>query len=675
MGNGSSANGIAAGSEEAIMRFQMKREAAILTNDSTCAVAIENSVPERTAEELVDEIDQFLVKGKSSAEFYDPAFMQALSCSMRVGLTVDNQLSASRYVKDFFTDPKQIGGISVEGFAMMTGMKGNKGMFVIKAPRNPGKDSLIHEYFVAAGGTFTDSNGELKTIIGTNWLRKVCLNYSQILGAFRCGAPDIDPLSKRLRAFCSTENPASYVNYVIYEKIDGPDFAKAAATITATTFVTSMIQIAYALEIAQIYNGFTHYDLHSQNVILREANSDDPTEEVLVPYVMTEDLTVYVQSNYIPTIIDYGRCHIQSPAPAEEFAGAPTEHFGYHTSWGANYGISAVAARPYYDLYKILGFALYDMNAAQNPEFEMSWQIMKFFGFTERNQVVQWLNESRAGDLFSPSQPLQRLGFCLKAEMPEGDVCMLEETATMFNFLSFIEREYNDVWVTKVRGYPTEGIRVMECGADCTTFGESLKEMTEETNDIAPNHLAALGDFRNVMRYRNNLKERGLYFQEVYPQSTYGKKLLAEVDKINEELTAAFPTTADAYGDQIFQLGEKSKEDFSGIGYPIEFSDQAPTDPVVIAQELKSMSAYLDRMQKFASSYAEFKEFYEAGMDMTRTAGQNPSVDLKNYLEKEITPLFQAYDNSKGEIRRIVEATPVPKDYQSYKQEILVRTL
>ena len=58
----------------------------------------------------------------------------------------------------------------MEGVALMSGVKAVKNMFVIKAPRNPQVDNLIHEYFVTAAGSFTDLDGQPKTIIGCNWL-------------------------------------------------------------------------------------------------------------------------------------------------------------------------------------------------------------------------------------------------------------------------------------------------------------------------------------------------------------------------------------------------------------------------------------------------------------------------------------------------------------------------
>lgn len=672
MGNAVSAP-TGGGTEDEKMKLQMRREAAILIEDATCARDLQNTLGvefnETSATELLDQIDQFSLKHKLEHGFYDPVFLRALGCLLRLGLTIDRQLSASAYVKEFFTDQKQIGAPSVEGVALMSGVQSNKSLFVIKAPKDPSKDYLIHEYFVAAGGAFTDLDGQPKNIIGTNWLRKLCLNYAQIIAAFRCGPPEIDPLSKQLRSWCSTENPASYVSYVAYEKVDGQDMKDMAPTIDSVTFVTTIIQLAYALEIGQIYNGFTHYDLHYNNAIMR-----DMKREVLIPFVIADDLTVYIQSRYIPTIIDYGRCHIQTPSPAEEMAGAPTDHFGYYARGMESYGLFADRARPYYDIFKFLGFSLHAMAEAGNPAFEQVWVIMGFFGFKTREQVLRWLATSRNKDLFSLTEDAEKLGFCLSKQLAEGSACLPESAATMYDFLNYIEVQFNDVWKNKVFGYPMAGQEVLACGADCTDFEGAVMNMTAERASEIATGLGGMSDFRDIMRFRNNLNQRGIYFKNNFPESKYGPTLLESVDHFDEEIGKVFEITNGPYAEQIIELGEQVRAAYDRIGYPLTYSDQASTDPNAIAMELQKINGYLDRMSEFAKAYVEFKEFYEAGEDMTRISGFEPSAEMEEYLRSNINPLFQAYDNARGEIKRILERTPVPPEFAYYKQDLLVRT-
>jgi len=662
-----------ANAEDERMKLQIRREAAILVEDSTCQTTLANSTEENNPQILLDNLDQFIIQEKSSYDYYDFNFMHAISCAFRVGLVLDKQLNASKLVKEIFSDQKQIGGISVEGFALMVGEKGLKNMFVIKAPRDPRNDNLVHEYFVAVGGTIPNLKGGMTSIIGVNWLRKVCLNYSQILGAFRCGPPDIDPLSKQVRSWCDTTNKSRYVNYVIYEKIDGPDMDKLSSTITTDVFVTSMIQLAYALEIGQLYNGFTHYDLHHQNVIMRKVSKNEG-EEALIPFVLSEDLTVYISSPYIPTIIDYGRVHIQSPSPAAEMMGQPTEHFGFHASFARQYGIYADRARPYYDLYKFLGFTLYSMYQQKNPAFEEVWPIMGFFGLRTRDVVVQWLLKHRNTDLFSLIDDIEKVGFCLTKQLDDKIVCLPEKAATMFDFLQYVEAQFPTIWQSKVFGYPIEGIKVLQCGAECGDISREISELRIEAN-FTPSKINKLGDLRNLMRYRENLQHRGEYFSKTFPQSTYGPKLLREVQRLDKDLKQVFPQIDESFGTQIFEKGDEVKLAYQQIGYPLEYSIAKSYDENVIFRDMKRIEGYLDRMSEFAKKYAEFSEFYRAGEDILRVAGMGENPALKEYLATEITPLYQAYDNSRGEIRRLLENTTVTKNLQGYKQDLYVRTL
>lgn len=657
---------------EAKMLLQMRREAAILTNDGTCSQELADATREKNAQELADQIDQFFIKGKLENGFYDSEFLRSLGCILRIGLTVDKNLTAASYVKEFFTNQKQIGPNSADGVALMTGMKGNESMFVIKAPKNPQVDNLIHEYFVAAGGAFTDMTGRPRKMIGTNWLRKFCPNYAQILAAFRCGPPDVDPLTKTLRSWCNTDTPTSFVNYVVYEKVPGRDFRKHLADMSAVEYITTILQIAYALEIGQIHNGFTHYDLHYENIILRPGNLADESEEVQVPFVISDSETVYIQSKTVATLIDFGRSHVQTPAPAAEARGEPTEHFGY-------FGFESIGqfpnkARPYYDIYKILGFSLFEMQQKGNPAIEQVWPIMGFFGMRDPAAVQAFLTKG-SGEYFGLGGTPDKTAFCLSTDLEQKFVCLSEEVATMYNFIEYIQAQFPQVWNAKVFKAPMVGQKVLQCGADCASFAQSVQNMTSAGAVSSASNLAALGDLRNVITVRNNLSERGTYFAETFPSSTYGAKLTQNVQDLDNAIIQTYDQTSPALAQQILAWGDKVQKDFIAIGYPIVYNDVPSQDPAVYTQELLSLSGYLDRMQAFVKSYMELKQFYEAAEDMAHIAGQQMGADIQAYLSSEIAPLYQAYDASKGTIQHILENTPVHDEYVQFRQDLLVRTI
>jgi hypothetical protein len=667
------------------MRFQMRREAAILVGDTSCDRELRRSTSETNPEILLDSIDQFIEKHRLDDRFYDPAFLRVVGCSMKLGLVLDQQLTASKYVKDYFTDLKQIGAPSVQGIALLTGVKNNPAMFVIKAPKNPNRDNLLHEYFVAAGGAFSDLQGRPKFIIGTNWLRKVCLNYSQVLGAFRCSSPNVDPLSGQVRDWCNNDNPTSFVNYVVYEKIDGDSMAKMAPIIDATTYVTTIIQLAYALEIGQTYNGFTHYDLHYENVILRpvesskKTNSSQPPTEAMIPYVMTEELTIYVESAYVPTIIDYGNSHIQTPSPAAERMGAPTEHFGFHDAKYRSFGILPDASRPYFDLYKFLGFSLYEMYSTKNPAFEQVWPLVSFFGIKTREEVVRWLMIGRQNDmLFSLKDAIENLGFCItKVVDGVAPTCMPERAVTMYDFLSYVEITFPQIWKTKIFGVPVAGKKLLQCGAECNTFAEALTHLTEESIESLPGNLGAFNDLKSIMRYRNGLFHRGKYFSDTFPDSAYGSKLMQEVERLDEEIRAIYEVVIPNYTEQIIDWANRVIAAYDAIGFPIAYPEFLSSDPQTAGRELLAMNTYLERMQVFMKTYVEYKENYEAAEDLVFIAHSRLDPRLEEVLNTEVSPRYQAVDNARGQIRGFVERSRdvVPPQYRGLLQDVLVKTL
>lgn len=649
------------------MIMQMQREAQIIIGDQTCRADVMNSVAEINPDELVDSLDQFVVKERLTYKYYDPEFMRALSCVLKLGLTTDPQLNASRLVDSFFTGRRQIGAPSVEGVALMTGQQGLKDMFIIKAPKNPMVDNLVHEYFVAAGGTVPDGQGNMVSVVGTNWLRKQCLNYAQVIGAFRCGPPDVDPLSKKVRKWCSIGNKEAYVNYVIYEKINGPELSTLAPTMSTRSFVSTIIQLTYALQIGQMYNGFTHYDLHHENVLSRVANNGDVA---MIPFILTEDLTVYIKDTHVPTIIDYGRSHIQSPAPGQGEA----VHFGYHSNL-TQYGLYPDRARPFYDLYKIIGFLLYGMAIKDNPAFNEAWKIMGFFGFKSQEQVIAWLAEGRKpSNLFSLTDDLGSK-LCM-ARQGEGSVCIPEDNITINDFLAYVERQFPNYWRDIVYAYPVQGVKVLQCGAQCDTFGAALEDITMDTSNIPLSKLSTFESVEDLMTYRNNLQQRAKYFTERFPQSRYGDALSKEVASVDAMLIGQYETLAQRGEQDLIKTSQEAQAAFKEIGYPYKFTGEQSPDPRQNASDLVRAKSYLERMGVYARKHAKFKAVYEAVEDLVRIRGIPMPAVMTEFMEKQMNPMYQAYDNSKGELRRIVQnTTNLPPGWERAKSDIVALTL
>lgn len=196
-------------------------------------------------------------------------------------------------------------------------------------------NNLQHELFI--------------TLFCTNTLRGLVPNFSYIFGGFRCSK---DKKIKYLLCEGLTPN------------ISMKEYVK---TCKGIDFINKYLQVIYALKIAHSKYEFTHYNLHADNVLIK----DTGVPISAIPYIINEK-TEYIITDKIATLIDYSNSFIR-------YEGKP---YGVFTL--SNYGISGTSGFPMYDCYKLLGFCMYEMLEAKNMEcFNVASRIMRFFNQTE----------------------------------------------------------------------------------------------------------------------------------------------------------------------------------------------------------------------------------------------------------------------------------------------------
>jgi len=184
---------------------------------------------------------------------------------------------------------------SVHGYVVFSDFIKIKNKLVIKTPKDDDEiRNMLFEYYI--GSKFI------------NKLRNKTPNFMYTYGIFMC-----NPLIKIKKvsgkedikinvAFCNDNNKNNI--YVLFEKIDGTtlhDYIQQIKTEQGfDDVINSVIQIMLSLDIAQKEGQYSHNDLHTDNVMLR--NIDNPlTYDYLIgksKYTMN--------MNYIATIIDYG---------------------------------------------------------------------------------------------------------------------------------------------------------------------------------------------------------------------------------------------------------------------------------------------------------------------------------------------------------------------------------
>lgn len=343
---------------------QDRREAEIVTNFGVCNLNPRQKSSKKSASASSRRFDPAKLnlvafKENMDEDFYNAGLLQALSCmfdfviqTAEAPSTGEGLPAATQAIKDYITNLRRIGAESVEGVALMAGVGAVNDFVIIKAPREPQYDGLLHEFFVG--------------VVALNPLRASIPNFMYTLGGFRCGSPKLGGKDKKqVLEWCNPTSPT--VNYVIYEKIKGKGFGDMVADgIGIRDYLSYYIQVILATQMGVEEYAYTHYDLHDGNVLMREVAEN--ADYFWIPYVLAGEEKYYVKTNRVATIIDYGRVHIKH---------TDGKHYGYFGLEGS--GLLPDKARPLYDLYKLLGFSAY--TAHQGGKTALLRDLVPLFRF------------------------------------------------------------------------------------------------------------------------------------------------------------------------------------------------------------------------------------------------------------------------------------------------------
>ena len=367
-----------------------------------------------------------LAKIKDS-EFYNYDVMRAVGCAVD-GVTYglvprDGNIAALALSKDSLRNVHRIGSSSVFGDAFTADIDGVPGMLVVKAPKPDMPTDQTHELFVG--------------LAGVNDIRKLIPGLAVVLKGLRCAAPDIDPVTGKILSLCSSSNDANSVPYVVYESIfPSVSVKKFITTATVPQFHSMLAQAIFTSQTAYLEIGFTHYDLHWDNVLIRTL--EDMKGEFCIRY---QDYRTkqdrFVSSGFVVTYIDYGMSVINYNGRSMSTA----------MPYLMPYGVK-VDPNPLYDIYKLMMFcALALVKDQRNPVFVELSKIFRFFN--------------------------QQDDFVTAIDYQEDYLYALpyNGSLTLYDLLDYIEANCNvgDV----ITSSPTK--QVLEC-TSCHTFYGALKD-------------------------------------------------------------------------------------------------------------------------------------------------------------------------------------------------------
>jgi len=421
---------------QSLVNQQRNEEKKALSSMSTCP---SNFLP--GAREKLSTVDiKQLAKIKDN-QFYNVNAMLAMAClSEAVYFQAPYKtgaLSASNSIRNWFRDLRQIGAPSVDGAAMSASLKDTSGMMVIKTAKDPNNQDFIHELFV---GTVLNS------------LRSEIPNFAYVYGGFRCRPALINQDDKQVVSWC-TDQPSDSdinVNYVLYENVfPSVDARSAMSNISRMGFLSMMVQICLATQRAYELHQYTHYDLHSENVLLR-----DPKDAMNQKYGTAGDRyflpmphrfkKVYVPVTKIATIIDYGRSYVTDKGRS----------YGYELIEGS---IFPDRPFPMFDIYKFLMFCGQDALAGKVNREALTAAELVFRFFNKDDDFVNAIKREREAFYQLPLNSKTK-----NLKIPD--------------LVDHIAKEEPKILVTAL----PSGSQVVGCDGECLNYQKIMSKVTVE---------------------------------------------------------------------------------------------------------------------------------------------------------------------------------------------------
>lgn len=223
----------------------------------------------------------------------------------------------------------------------------NNSEFVLKAtlpdPGKPGENAKASQHELAVGLKMND-------------LRALMPNFVLTLGGFACQSPE------DLSQLCTG---GVRVSYIAQEYIKGFTMKNLLRKYPIKEFdvVALMLQVLVSTSVASNRNGFTHYDLHVDNVMLypflglvingqtlyeqnesfKKLTSGKPSNNVRFNYHVTADVVISVPAYFCAMVIDFGKSYV---------AGLRSYHVVEETREA--YGMMSDESRPWVDVYGFL---------------------------------------------------------------------------------------------------------------------------------------------------------------------------------------------------------------------------------------------------------------------------------------------------------------------------------
>jgi hypothetical protein len=290
-------------------------------------------------------------------DFYEYNTEEGIHLMSKQLLSGKNLLETSKKVHEAVRNFKTLAA-GAYGQVFLVSIAGNEKesiRVIVKTSKDIEHDDLRHELLVS--------------FLALNKLREYIPNFSFAYGGFKCNPPVVDEY-KNVLDFCGADG-SNVITYALQENIPGDVISKAMLNLTAGQFVNYYLQVLLSLNLANQKYEYSHFDLHSNNCILR-----NPFEgEGFNLRYPTSNGDIYLVSDKIATIIDYGMSGIT-----------------YKNVFLGSYNLSEFKGSnpfPLFDAFKFLLFCMLDARDNNNfPVLEAGAVIAQFFSNDSLDSLI-----------------------------------------------------------------------------------------------------------------------------------------------------------------------------------------------------------------------------------------------------------------------------------------------
>jgi hypothetical protein len=476
-----------------------------------------------------------------------------------------NIACTDKRINSYFDNIMSIGIKSANGIVFKLNIRevGDDSTFVIKTNVNDFTDPLEYEYDIQS------SLNELRTKIP---------NFSLAFGLFKCepttGVLQIRTLKQQLgkrlapvyknnienqlkRRFSSvnsvckvSENKRNNFIFTITEFVDNPltlsEFALEKAT-NADDVIDILLQTTCALQIAQEEKDFTHYDLHSGNVLIKPMSDiDSKLDKNAVPIFGYKFNDVDIGSNtpyffcrakYLAIIIDFGRSYVKD----KKLFYNPVKRKPNDSDWSPKYGITPNRFNRYWDIARLWSVTIAD--AIDNPNIKNKDKLNIIFNILD--EYFGCGNTFYLGDLSNRQPPINLLDFLisisiLEYTLDDDDDSEPSTLGKTPNYSLSLDYESDD---SQPNFFLPPGLDVYD--DDIEDFDEVKSEMKSSNKNRRSQKL-----IKNPINLRRKLENQPVYLFNDKEQDKYDGDL-KNINMYMSNLIDAFDTNDTKFKDNI----------------------------------------------------------------------------------------------------------------------------